>query len=320
MRSVVLLTIATAITACSFARHARNSGLYPGAYDRTLENARKADNRELVAQIETLGESSDYNRATHELLWCLDGYAEGLAWQRKFEKDDIEMEYGGWASGMKQCVESCTKVAEGKTYEPSNKRDTRVATTYLPRCQASLADAQEAKDKRGERKQVARLEDLLKRAETQGTDGCFLKLQKTLASANSVIAELGDALPLDTREARVDGFREQHAEGLARAEAYERDPELGGLRADLRAIQTDERLVAHRLQEVDRAIMDTGPRTTYNAHGGQTGSSPGNSQAHERYKQERELLWRKRGELGERRRRIEAEFGPIAQRHEVVCR
>jgi hypothetical protein len=326
MRSWSLVILA----ACSFASYARRSNVYPGAYDRAIANARTVGDSELVAQIEALGDSSAYDRATHELLWCLDGLASGEVWQRAYQKHDVQirdvpLHYQGdpesyWSSEMQRCVESCSHVINGSTGtgEASSARDVAVARKYLPRCEASYAQVQGVRTNIADAKSLGRSQSDVANADRSGASGCFLDTRDSLLAAESELAPGTSSPSVAALRAKIADVRARYADGLSRADQYLADPEVRTIDSRLRRLGTDISLVEHHLKDVEQGLWETSAKTRTSAYGGQT-EDPGDPQAHDRYQEERELLRRKLSDLEAAKAELTAGYVVIAERYHVAC-
>src|SRR5262249_1650841 len=159
----------------------------------------------LKTQIQELGESHSYNSGTHDLLWCLDSYANGLRWKRQFEKGDVldkaalrakvEQQFGKvneWdysryepdlaridepevagKSEMQRCVEECGALAGGKSFDQPMPRDVELAGRYGALCKAELVQADVAVAARDDRKTAASAAKDLDSAEKNAKQGRY---------------------------------------------------------------------------------------------------------------------------------------------------
>ncbi|MBX5483973.1 MAG: hypothetical protein IRZ16_19285 [Myxococcaceae bacterium] len=335
-RVLLLAALCAALSGCSFASYARRSNGYPGAYDRALARADQAKAPALRAEIEAMGARYDYNSATHDVLWCLDHYADGLRWKRQLEKGDVfsEAELGArlehdrgkvaawdydeygfalkhlaspevpWKRAMQECARVCGKVASGEAFEPPAPRDIQLAKKYAALCEEELAHAKVLTDERDTREKLAAIAHDLDVAEESAGQGRYYDLAVFLEQAERRAAAIKPPERAQPLVARANALRERHAEPLKRVAAYRADPRLAQLERRAKSLETSYDLVQQQIDEAAQVIEATAARTHYDAQGLQVGYESGDPQTREAFIERKRLLLEKQKQIEQDQRDV----------------
>lgn len=331
-RTFALLMLATAGCA-NFASYARKSNGYPGSYDRTLRHADELGDTELSNLVKSLGASRDYNSATHDLLWCLDHYADAQRWQRQTESGDfitqeklvaeskaapddywlqeslradlahLKEPAQQWVNASRECVDGCSKVLAPNAYEKPNARDAELARTYLARCQSSVASAEQAQKHAGDRQALADASQRVQSSDALAAKGCFLRASMILEGADHDLAHVPDDDASRPVRASVGALRQKYAEGFGRVQRYQQKPRVIALQKQLKRVGHAEGMVGTSAKDAHEAAAASG----YSADA-------------VRLEAQAEQADRVRADLGEQYEEVNRELMDIARADGILCR
>ena len=277
MRHVAVLSL---VAGCyTYAAYSSRSGTHQGAYERAHAHAEQVGDRELVAALEQLGTSKDYNEGTNMLVKCMDSRAQVERWRRQTEAGDLltkqsilaqassssyvlreEAVYDGnhleeperaWLEWNRLCVDTCQNVVTAQWTFAALPRDQALAKPYLAACQTSVAAAETAQHLGVDRDRLSGIETEVAYVEKQVGVSCFIEAARELEHADKMLEKAPAGEHKTALHDRAAAIHSQHAAELARATAFNHDPRVVKL-------ETADARVMHQIDLVKDAGRMTG--------------------------------------------------------------
>lgn len=310
-RTIPWLLLGAMSTGCTFGRVASRASERERGYATTqsaYDLAVKIGDREVREDLDTLFASRDHGPATTEVFECVFDYVLGASQTHQATQlragpepenslraytQNIKLRDHAKMAGhhARECMQRCDQaLAKLDVEAPEYERDVALARKYRDQCEndeATAAAAVRAIVEGADRKQ---LEDLLARARSQASAGCFVGLANTLEVAD---AAAGDA-QIDDFTREFASLREQQSQGLSRVDDYLADPKVVRTQAALKTHDATLKRIDLRIASLEKQLTSSSSSSAYNVQSGAASHSSGDPVVAEDLREQLDASWEQR--------------------------